>query len=750
MNRLGLSPRATASLLPGALLLALAGCGETAPGDAGAEGVTDGTRRMATRLEARADTVDPRRNRFANSARVEALESMQPPPTGPGRLRYEADLAEQLLYAGRLDEAIARYEDALALARRLSPPDHPPPVDGAPSPSRLEINLLDLLASAHLRVAIRDNCIDEHRVASCTVPVPPEGVHTHPEGARAAAALYRRILEARPDDLGPRWLLNVAQMMLGEHPEDVPERWRIPEGALASEYDIGRFRDVAPSAGADVIGHVGGAVLDDFDGDGDLDVMTSSWGLRDPLRYLRNEGDGRFADGTAGAGLSRLYGGGNLVHADYDNDGDLDVFVLRGGWLAEGWPNSLLRNRGDGTFEDVTGEAGLLEPEYPSQTAAWGDFDNDGRLDLFVGNESFGDARNPTQLFRNEGDGTFTDVAAEVSADVVGVVKGVAWGDVDNDGWPDLYLSRQGAPNVLLMNEARGSGAGRRFVDRTREAGVGEPEHSFPVWFWDYDNDGWLDLFVAGYRMRYGDVAAEYLGQPHGAALPRLYRNRGDGTFQDVTEATRLDRIVFAMGANYGDLDNDGWPDVYAGTGDAYVQALMPNRVFRNAGGREFQDVTTAGGFGILYKGHGVAFGDVDHDGDQDVFQALGGAYEGDRGRAVLFENPGHGNRWITLLLEGVESNRSALGARILVTLETEEGLREIHTLAGSGGSFGSNTLRQEIGLGRAVGIRSVTVRWPTSGRTDTWEEVEMDRAYLAREGEPRLSQVTLPRTALP
>ncbi len=329
-------------------------------------------------------------------------------------------------------------------------------------------------------------------------------------------------------------------------------------------------------------------------------------------------------------------------------------------------------------------------------------------------------------------------------------MKGVAWGDVDNDGWPDLYLSRQGAPNVLLMNEADGSGEGRRFVDRTREAGVGEPEHSFPTWFWDYDNDGWLDLFVAGYRMRYGDVAAEYLGRPHGAALPRLYRNRGDGTFRDVTEATRLDRIVFAMGANYGDLDNDGWPDVYAGTGDAYVQALMPNRVFRNAGGREFQDVTTAGGFGILYKGHGVAFGDVDHDGDQDVFQALGGAYEGDRGRAVLFENPGHGNRWITLLLEGVESNRSAHGARIRVTVKTEDGLREIHALAGSGGSFGANTLRQEIGLGGALGIRSVTVRWPTTGRTDHYEEVEMDRAYVAREGAPRLSRMTLPRTTLP
>ncbi len=201
-----------------------------------------------------------------------------------------------------------------------------------------------------------------------------------------------------------------------------------------------------------------------------------------------------------------------------------------------------------------------------------------------------------------------------------------------------------------------------------------------------------------------------------------------------MAEKVRLDRVLLAMGSNFGDLDNDGWLDLYIGTGAPDLRALVPNLMFRNEGGRWFVDVTASGGFGHLGKGHAVAFGDLDNDGDQDIYAVMGGALEGDVARNVLFENPGHGNRWLTVRLEGVESNRSAVGARLAVTVETDAGLRTIHSTVGSDGGFGGSSLQQEIGLGQARSIGSLVVRWP-SGRQDTYESLPLDRFVRIREG---------------
>ncbi len=358
------------------------------------------------------------------------------------------------------------------------------------------------------------------------------------------------------------------------------------------------------------------------------------------------------------------------------------MLVLRGAWRTRTGrrPNSLLRNLGAGEdgvvrFEDVTEEAGLLS-FHPTQAAAWGDYDGDGWLDLYIGNESLPRHPNPCQLYRNAGAGaggkvTFTELAAEAGVDAGGLVKGVAWGDADNDGRLDLYVSRLLEPNLLFHN--RGAAGEPRFREVGAAAGVTEPRHSFPTWFWDYDNDGWLDIFVSGYAADYltggaGSVAADMLGLPRGGAeTPRLYRNLGAGgapAFEDVTVAAGLDQVLLTMGSNFGDLDNDGFPDFYLGTGAPSFRALVPNRMFWNDGGRRFLDATASGGFGHLQKGHGVAFGDLDNDGDQDVYAVIGGAFSGDVYPNALFENPGHGNRWITLRLEGTTANRSAIGDR--------------------------------------------------------------------------------------
>ena len=434
-------------------------------------------------------------------------------------------------------------------------------------------------------------------------------------------------------------------------------------------------------------------------------------------------------------------GGLNIIHADYNNDGWPDILVLRGGWWGKfgNYPCSLLRNNGpnaDGqiTFTDVTVEAGLLS-SHPTQTAAWADYDNDGYLDLMLGHESSVDDPHPSELFHNNGNGTFTNIATQAGLANLGYVKGVAWGDFNNDGRPDLYISRKGKPNLLYRNDGPDAAHGWKFSDVTRAAGVAEPIQSFATWFFDYDNDGFADLLVTGYYIdSLDDIPAFHLGLPNKAEVPRLYHNNGDGTFKDVTKEVGMDRVILAMGVGFGDLDNDGWLDCYFGTGTPEYEALLPNRMFRNDHGRKFQDVTTSGGFGQLQKGHAISFADFNRDGNEDVFEVLGGAVPGDTYPSVLLANPGHANHWLGLKLVGVRSNRSAIGAKVRVVL-TEPEARSIYRTVNSGTSFGDTPFEQHIGLGQARTIKQVEVQWPAGGK-QVLTDLAIDRLYQFREGD--------------
>lgn len=192
------------------------------------------------------------------------------------------------------------------------------------------------------------------------------------------------------------------------------------------------------------------------------------------------------------------------------------------------------------------------------------------------------------------------------------------------------------------------------------------------------------------------------------------------------------------MGSNFGDLDNDGFLDFYLGTGEPDLATIVPNRMFRNDGGKRFQDVTTSGGFGNLQKGHGVSFGDIDNDGDQDIYENMGGAVSGDLYSNVLYENPGHGNHWVTLKLQGVQSNRAAIGARIRVVVNSATGEHNYYKTVGTGGSFGASPLRQEIGLGQAQSINRIEIFWPRTGKTQVVPHVAMDHFYKITEGQPQ------------
>lgn len=674
-----------------------------------------GTRRMASHLDRVIEGSSPLDNPFLNRRRAELLGQ-----------RLEADLpldveidtrmrrALELLRAGESEAAVEELELLPERIEKLS----------GDTRRALAWAQAHFLALAYLRLGEQENCVARHTAASCILPIREEGRHLVERGSRNAIRHFRRALELHPADLASRWLLNLAHMTLGEYPDAVDPALRIPAEVLRSSVEFPEFPEVAGPAGVAVRGLSGGVVLEDLDGDGDLDLAASSWGLRDPLRVFLNDGRGKFTPHPRTEGLEGITGGLNLIHADPDNDGDVDILVLRGAWMGrEGrHPNSYLENLGDGTFVDATERVGLLS-FHPTQTAVWLDFDSDGWLDLFVGNESDDGEAHPCELFWNRGNGTFIECAALQGLDVRAFVKGVAAGDVNGDGRPDLYLSCLGEPNRLFVNEGAGESSAEegpprwRFRECAREQGVEEPLLSFPVWFWDHDQDGRDDLLVLsyGWEATAEKVAADLLGGPLAPERPRLYRNTGEGRFEDVTRQAGLDRVLIAMGTGYGDLDSDGWPDFYAGTGEPSLGALMPNRMFLNRDGVRFDDVSFAGGFAHLQKGHGVAFGDVDGDGDQDVYAVLGGAYEGDAFGNALFQNPGFpGNSYVRLKLVGTRAARSAIGARVRVEAE-DAGGREIrrHATVGPGGSFGSTTLTCEIGLGPATRIRAVTVTWP-------------------------------------
>ena len=711
----------------------------------------ESTRRMIALIASIRSKTDPLRDLIACSAQVPVLREMEAKAADPAaRLDLKVRLAKQLLQAGQEQEALREYDAIDTFITQAS----------LPRDAELDNNLLSYRALCHLRIGERANCLLNHNADSCIFPIQGGGVHQLTEGSRAAIGVFTELLQKYPGDLRARWLLNIAYMTLGEYPAKVPPRWVIDPKTFASDYDIKRFPDVAGAAGLDVEGMAGGVVLEDFDGDGLLDVMVSSWGFRpeDQLRVFRNKGDGTFEERTLQAGLGGMVSGLNLIHCDYNNDGYPDVLVLRGGWMyTEGhYPVSLLRNNGDFTFTDVTEQAGLLAHRSPTQTAVWFDYNNDGWLDLFIANETVEGDRNPCELYRNNGDGTFTECAAENGVALEGYFKGVTSADYDHDGRPDLFLSNRQGPSVLLHN-AGPAGADPspralwRFDDVTAAAGINPDTRSFPCWFFDYDNDGWEDLMISGYKIQNtGDIAADYLGRAHPAQKARLYHNNGNGTFTDVSKAMGVSKLLLTMGNNFGDLDNDGWLDFYAGTGDPDLATLIPSRMFRNDGGHRFQDVTTSGGFGQLQKGHGIAFGDIDNDGDQDIYSVVGGAVESDVYHNQLFANPGHGNHWLKLQLVGVHTNRAAIGARVTVVAREGGAERTICRTVNTGSSFGSGPLRREIGLGQSTEIERVEIFWPVTGRTQVLTGLLRDHAYRVVEDAPAAEPLTLPTFTLP
>ena len=655
----------------------------------------------------------------SHPAAVERMEHLLATEAQPGSksapielLRGHVALAELHSFVGDLDRSIKEWQAAYQIAQS--------DVHGAIP------YLQEALGVSYFHLAEQQNGVYRDSGSIDIFPPPKTAsAFEKPETMKLAIQYFLSFLEQAPDDLQVKWLLNLAYISLGHYPAGVPQKYFMPLSYFESKESIGRFTDVARESGLNFFGAAGGVIVDDFENIGQLDVITTSVDVCDPLHYFHNNGDGTFTDRTIQAGLADQLGGLNLIQADYNNDGCMDFLVLRGGWE---FPirRSLLRNNCDGTFTDVTQKSGLGAAVAASQTAAWADIDNDGYLDLFIGNENV-----PSQLFRNKGDGTFEDISHAAGIDKTAYTKGVVAADYDKDGYADFYVSNYSGANFLYHNNHN-----LTFTDVAKQAGVQAPYLSFATWFFDYDNDGWPDLFVTSYySFTVDQVMRSYLDLPKSAETLKLYRNLHNGTFQDVTAQVGLDKVFMPMGANFGDVDNDGYLDIYLGMGQPSFADLMPHVLLRNKEGKSFVDITASSGTGEIHKGHGIAFADLERNGHEDILAEIGGSVPSDKHTMRVFKNPGNDNDWINVRLTGVKSNRAAFGAEIKLTVEDDGAAsRTIYRTVGGTSSFGANPMEQHIGLGHAARIISLDIWWPASNTRQHFSPVEKNEFIAIKE----------------
>jgi hypothetical protein len=517
------------------------------------------------------------------------------------------------------------------------------------------------------------------------------------------------------------WLFLAAQK-LGGYPAHIGPALRM-EAASGRARTTVELEDVASRIGLDKTSGGRGTAVFDLDGDGRLDVVIAS--ANSGCSVYRNNGDGTFRDATVGSGLDTCVNTFALAVGDYDNDGRDDLYVARLGFYSgEG---VLFNNNGDGTFTDVTREAGVGS-WGPAFTVHWVDYDGDGHLDLFVANNLGGlfDRKTPNRLFHNQGNGTFREVAAAAGLHSPSPTIGAAWGDYDNDGYPDLFLSSGVGRAQLFHNNRDGT-----FTEVGREAGLGDLAFGSVCFWCDYDDDGWLDLvqFVWSRHVDAIHTLTRGQGPPEGRPM-RIYHNNRDGTFTRRDRELGLTGCWGTMSGNAGDFDNDGHLDFLLGNGDPHMERTEPAVLLANDGRGRFRDVTFTAGLPYTGKGHGANMADLAGDGRLCLILADGGSYPADLMTTSVFRpktRPGH---YLNVRLVGTRSNRSAIGARVRL----DAGGRSQHRLVNGGSGFGCLPLEQHFGLGTLSSVDAIHVLWP-SGRRQEIGALPADQTIRIVEG---------------
>ncbi len=564
--------------------------------------------------------------------------------------------------------------------------------------------------------------------------VPPESTEFAPANHQLAVALARAgrnreaaeaavaALKADPHDERIRfWLWQTAQEM-GGYPDFVPLSNRIEVRAGWAEPTV-IFEDIAAQIGFDKTSAGRGIAIFDYDNDGYLDIVMAS--AHGGCNLFHNNGDGTFTDVSVASGLDTAVNTFGITVGDYNNDGYPDVFITRLGFYAG--EAQLFRNNGDGTFTDVTEQAGL-NVWGPTFLSTWVDYDGDGYLDLFLANNLSGlfDRKTPNRLFHNNGDGTFTEVTEKSGLKTIWPTTGAAWLDYDNDGRPDLFLSNGVGRSQLFHNNGDGT-----FTDVSEKAGVTEFGFGSPAFCWDFDNDGWMDIGQFQwsdhedliYTMRHGE------GPPDGHPF-RAYRNNRDGTFSMVSREIGLTGCWGTMSGNFGDFNNDGLLDIVFGNGSPKMDRRDPMIVMENRRGK-FVNVSFAAGLPFSGKSHGVTVADLFGDGRLSILVGAGGQYPGDLLTTTVFCPKVLPGNYVNVRLVGTKSNRSAIGARVIVEADGTKQFREV-----SGGTnFGCLPFEQHFGLGTITEIDTIIVRWP-SGLIQRFDDPAINKTWEFVEGE--------------
>ncbi|RKY75168.1 hypothetical protein DRQ00_10995, partial [candidate division KSB1 bacterium] len=434
------------------------------------------------------------------------------------------------------------------------------------------------------------------------------------------------------------------------------------------------FTDVTEISGVGTRGNNHGIAFGDYDNDGDLDIYVTKGNYESNILY-QNNGDGTFTDVTYIAGVGHCGYGYHSVFGDYDNDGDLDLYIANANM-----PNVLYQNNGDGTFTDVTTFAGVGDAGY-SRSVVFADLNNDGYLDIYVAKA----ANQANILYRNNRDGTFSDVSNVAGVADQSYSASVVCGDYNNDGFLDIYIANfRGEANVLYRNNGDGT-----FTNVTKIAGVGDSGWGHSAAFGDYDNDGFLDIYVVNCK-EHPNV---------------LYHNNGDGTFTDVTEAAGVGNIQYGRGVTFADFNNDGNLDIY-------VSNSGRNVFYSNNGDGTFSDLSSESGLDNWGEGVSVSTGDYNNDGWLDIY--LGNWKDKPN---ILFQNNGNSNNWIVVKTIGTVSNRDGIGARVKVVTSESSQYREV---SGGSGYCTQNSLPVEFGLGKSTLVDSIIIRWPSGIIQDT------------------------------
>ena len=577
-------------------------------------------------------------------------------------------LAFVALYEGDHDEAAAWLEEgagALEDAGRagLGPGAHDGPAGHQrPAPGRAgQLHRLRRPVELHL-------------------PDRPRG-GPHPAGGLARGGRwFTAYLDEWPGDLRVRWLLNIAAMTLGEYPDKVPPRYLIPVAPFRSKPDLGRFENVATLVGLVARRARPGRRLHlrRLHRRRPPRLFTTSFDVVHGASLYVNRGDGRFEDRSRQAGLDDQVYALNVTRADYDNDGRLDVLLLRGAWEKPA-PMSLAAEQGGRGLRGRDGRPAAWASRSPPSRPP-------GATTTTTAGSTCSSAASTGSC--RPGIGRSLVAAAPTPGTAAGSIttRGTARSSTSPRRpacrTSDRPRARPGATTTTTAGSTCSSrtwtarpgstatAATARFVDVAPELGVVGPPHGFTCMFWDYDDDGRLDIFVADYSSNLAEVVAD-LPRPARCArttMPTSITTSATGGFREVSREAGLARPMPVMSVNAGDIDNDGDLDLHLGTGWMSLSGLVPDLMYANVGGR-FEDVTESTGTGHLQKGHGVSFADWDDDGDLDLFVVLGGGYPGDRGYNALFQNPGHGHHWLKVRLVGTQDQpvgdrRQARGRR--------------------------------------------------------------------------------------